>query len=111
RVVRWPPLRDRRELVASMCPAAGSTIVCVADAGRARALGAYLKAQGRTVALLHSFEPAAARTVAWRRASRGGCVVVGGRLAALAPVHDLAAAVVVDDADEALQEERAPTWH
>jgi primosomal protein N' (replication factor Y) len=38
-------------------------------------------------------------------------VVVGGRIAALAPVPDLAAAIVVDDADEALQEERSPTWH
>ena len=41
----------------------------------------------------------------------GGIVVVGGRVAALAPVPDLAAAIVVDDADEALQEERVPTWH
>jgi primosomal protein N' (replication factor Y) len=37
--------------------------------------------------------------------------VVGGRTAALAAVPDLAATVVVDDADEALQEERSPTWH
>jgi primosomal protein N' (replication factor Y) len=111
RVVRWPPLHDRRDLVASLCAPEGSTIVCVADAGRARALHAYLRDLGRRVALLHSFEPDAARTEAWRRAARGDCVVVGGRVAALAPVPDLAAAVVVDDADEALQEERAPTWH
>jgi primosomal protein N' (replication factor Y) len=38
-------------------------------------------------------------------------VVVGGRVAALAPVPDLAATIIVDDADEALQEERSPTWH
>ncbi len=38
-------------------------------------------------------------------------MVVGGRSAALAPVPDLSAAIVVDDADEALQEERSPTWH
>jgi primosomal protein N' (replication factor Y) len=38
-------------------------------------------------------------------------IVVGGRVAALAPVPDLRAAIVVDDADEALQEERSPTWH
>jgi primosomal protein N' (replication factor Y) len=37
--------------------------------------------------------------------------VVGGRTVVFAPVPDLAAAVVVDDADEALQEERVPTWH
>src|SRR5439155_4179138 len=31
RVVRAPPLADRRERVAAMCPADGSTIVAVAD--------------------------------------------------------------------------------
>jgi primosomal protein N' (replication factor Y) len=60
---------------------------------------------------LHSFETDAQRTEGWRRAAQGQCVVVGGRIAALAPVPDLQAAIVVDDADEALQEERSPTWH
>src|SRR5439155_19953093 len=111
RVVRAPPLADRRERVAAMGPADGSTIVAVADPSRARSLAQYLRAAGRTVAFLHSDEPDAARTDAWRRAARGDCVVVGGRVAALAPVPDLATAIVVDDADEALQEERSPTWH
>jgi primosomal protein N' (replication factor Y) len=110
-VVRTPPLADRRETVAAMCPGEGSTIVAVADPSRARSLAQYLRSEGRTVAFLHSDEPDAARTDNWRRAARGNCVVVGGRTAALAPVPDLAAAVVVDDADEALQEERSPTWH
>ncbi len=60
---------------------------------------------------MHSFEADAARTQSWLRAAQGDCIVVGGRIAALAPVPDLAAAIVVDDADEALQEERSPTWH
>jgi len=111
RVLRRPPLLDRRAQVAELCPPSGSTIVCVADAGRARALAAFLSSGGREIALLHSFESDAARTEGWRRASRGNCVVVGGRVAALAPVPDLRAAVVVDDQDEALQEERSPTWH
>ncbi len=110
-VVRWPPLLDRREVVASMCADDGSTIICVADAGRARTLASYLRTVGRTVALMHSAESDSQRTAAWRTAAQGDCVVVGGRVAALAPVPDLAAAVVVDDADEALQEERSPTWH
>ena len=110
-VVRRPPLLDRRELVASMCAGDGSTLVAVADGSRARSLAQYLRRAGRDVALVHSDESDAARTDAWRRAARGGCVVVGGRTAALAPVPDLAAAFVVDDADEALQEERSPTWH
>jgi primosomal protein N' (replication factor Y) (superfamily II helicase) len=111
RVVRQPPLLDRRAQVVALCAGTGSTIICVADAGRARALASYLSREGRAVALLHSFEADAARTDGWRRASAGECVVVGGRIAALAPVPDLRAAIVVDDADEALQEERSPTWH
>ncbi len=110
-VVRRPPLFDRRELVASMCASDGSTLVAVADGSRARSLSQYLRRAGRAVAFVHSDEPDAARTEAWRRAARGGCVVVGGRTAALAPVPDLEAAIVVDDADESLQEERSPTWH
>ncbi|MDQ1461635.1 MAG: hypothetical protein QOI08_3119 [Actinomycetota bacterium] len=111
RVVRQPPLLDRRAQVAALCAETGSTIVCVADAGRSRALAAYLTREGRSVALLHSFESDAARTEGWRRAAAGDCIVVGGRIAALAPVPDLRTAIVVDDADEALQEERSPTWH
>jgi primosomal protein N' (replication factor Y) (superfamily II helicase) len=111
RVVRQPPLLDRRAQVAALCAGTGSTIVCIADAGRARALASYLSREGRAVAVLHSFETDAARTDGWRRASEGDCVVVGGRIAALAPVPDLRSAIVVDDADEALQEERSPTWH
>jgi primosomal protein N' (replication factor Y) len=111
KVVRWPPLADRRARVASMCAPEGSTIMCVADAGRARTLAAFLGRTNDRVALLHSAQPAAARTEAWARAAAGDCIVIGGRIAAFAPVPDLRAAVVVDDADEALQEERAPTWH
>ncbi len=111
RVFRRPPLLDRRAEVAALCADTGSTIVCVADAGRARALASYLSRAGRAVSVLHSFEADAARTDGWRRASEGDCIVIGGRIAALAPVPDLRAAIVVDDADEALQEERSPTWH
>ena len=45
------------------------------------------------------------------RARAGACVVVGGRTAVWAPVPDLAAVVVVDEGDEALEDERAPTWN
>jgi primosomal protein N' (replication factor Y) len=110
-VVRRPPLMDRRELVASMCAEDGSTIVAVADGSRGRSLAQFLRRAGREVAFVHSDDTDAQRTLAWRRATQGSCVVVGGRTAALAPVPDLAAAIVVDDADEALQEERSPTWH
>jgi primosomal protein N' (replication factor Y) len=111
RVVRRGPLFDRRETVASMLAADGSSIVVVADFGRATALARYLESSGRRVVLMHSATSDALRTDAWGRAAQGGVVVVGGRVAAVAPVPDLAATVVVDDADEALQEERSPTWH
>ena len=59
----------------------------------------------------------AAPSCPWRscrrsgRAPAGVDVVIGGRAAAWAPCPGLAAAVVVDEHDEALQEERSPTWH
>jgi len=47
----------------------------------------------------------------WAAAAGGVDVVIGTRSAAWAPCPDLAAAVVLDEHDEALQNERAPTWH
>jgi len=40
-----------------------------------------------------------------------GATVVGTRAAAWAPVADLAIVVVLDEHDEAHQQEQAPTWH
>lgn len=110
-VVRWPPLFDRRRLVANLLSATGSTIVVVADGARATRLVDWLAVSGTRAVLLRGDDAAATRTAAWRTAAAGRCVVVGGRAASLAPVPDLEAVVVVDDADEALKEERAPVWH
>jgi primosomal protein N' (replication factor Y) len=60
-----------------------------------------LRAAGVTTALLPGD---------WGRARAGGCVAVGARAAAFAPLPRLAAAVVLDAHDEAYHEERAPTW-
>ena len=46
----------------------------------------------------------------WARGAAGS-TVVGTRAAAWAPVGALAAVVVVDEHDEAHQQEQAPTWH
>jgi primosomal protein N' (replication factor Y) len=46
----------------------------------------------------------------WAEARAGGCVAVGARAGAFAPLPRLAAAVVLDAHDEAYHEERAPTW-
>jgi primosomal protein N' (replication factor Y) len=110
-VIRWPPLADRRRLVARLLAPQGSTLVVIADGVRAVAFASWLRSRGARVALLHSDASAADRTAAWRDAAAGRCVVVGGRMAAFAPVPDLARVVLLDDADEALQEERTPTWH
>ncbi len=47
----------------------------------------------------------------WAAAAAGVDVVIGGRAVAWAPCPDLASVVVVDEHDEALQEEGSPTWH
>ncbi|MDQ2678059.1 MAG: hypothetical protein M3Y51_04895, partial [Actinomycetota bacterium] len=45
------------------------------------------------------------------QAAAGGATVVGGRAAVFAPAPRLAAVVVIDEHDEALQNESSPTWH
>ena len=89
----------------------GSTIVVDPSADRGRTTAFDLEQAGRDVVLVHSECSAAERTTAWVRARAGACVIVGGRNAVWAPVPDLAAVIVLDDVDEALEDERAPTWN
>jgi primosomal protein N' (replication factor Y) len=66
-------------------------------------LAARLKSAGLRVAVLPND---------WAVAAAGGCdVAIGARNAAWATVPDLAAIVVLDEHDDALQDERTPTWH
>jgi primosomal protein N' (replication factor Y) len=109
--LRWPPLLDRRLLVAQLLARDGSSIVVVSDASRGRSLVEWLRRAGTRAVLVHSDLHPAERTRAWALAAAGRVVVVGGRIAAFAPVPDLQRAIVVDDSDEALKEERTPTWH
>lgn len=109
--VRWPPTARMAELLRRLVAPTGSTIVVVPDAARVDALASHLAGSGLEAVRFHGDDSAAARTGAWTRARRGECVVVGGRIALWAPVPDLSAVVIVDDADEALKEERAPAWH
>jgi primosomal protein N' (replication factor Y) len=88
----------------------GSTLVLVPSASMASGLATMLRADGREVVVLSSDRSDADVTRAWSDARRGGCVVVGGRAAAWAPVPDLTTVIVVDEADEAYDAERAPTW-
>jgi primosomal protein N' (replication factor Y) len=105
------PAGDDADLIARLVAPEGSTIVLDPDAARAARTEAVLERSGREVVSARADHPAAARTLAWNCARRGACVVVGGRVAIWSPVPDLARVVVVDEADEALEEERAPTWN
>ena len=111
RALTWAPGADRRALVRSLCAPEGSTLVLVPEPARAGALVRAIAHDGRTVLHHHSDLSDRARTVVWDRARDGAAVIVGGRAAAWLPVPDLAAVVVLDENDEAYQEERAPTWH
>ncbi len=101
------PREDVRPLLAPE----GSTLVVDPAGTRASRLADAWRDEGREVVTLGSEHSDAVRTVHWDHARAGACVVVGGRSAVWAPVPDLAAVVVIDEGDEALEDERAPTWN
>ncbi len=110
-LVVWQPADDPNPVVATLVAPEGSTLVLDPDPVRAARLVALLLDEGREVAVIRSDHSAADLTAAWDRARAGACVVVGGRTAVWAPLPDLATVIVVDEGDEALEEERAPTWN
>ncbi len=100
-MLRLPPAADVLPVVAAAA-AHGPVLVIVPSVDRARVDAIRLRRAGLTVALVPQD---------WALAAAGVDVVIGARAAAWAPCPGLAAAVVVDEHDEALQEERTPTWH
>ena len=100
-VVRVPPAAD---VVPHVLDGLGDAdgLVLASSVGAAARLARRLRDTGRRVALMPRD---------WAMAAGGGCTVVGARAAAWAPVPALGAVVVVDEHDEAYQEERAPTWN
>jgi primosomal protein N' (replication factor Y) (superfamily II helicase) len=100
-VVRLPPPADVLPL-ALAAAARGDALVLAPSVAAAGALAARLRHEGVNVALVpHD----------WARAAAGGCVAVGARAGAWAPRPRLGAVLVIDEGDEAYQEERAPTWN
>ncbi|MEO6653820.1 MAG: hypothetical protein ABIP17_14320 [Ilumatobacteraceae bacterium] len=100
-VLRLPPSSDPMPAVLSAV-ATGPTLAIVPSVDRAMILGARLRRSGLSVAVMpHD----------WGSAAGGVDVVVGARAAAWAPCPGLTAVVVIDEHDEALQEEGSPTWH
>ena len=100
-VLRLPPRSDVLPSVLSAI-GLGPTLVVVPVQSDAMLLAARLRRAGATVALVPDD---------WALAAGGVDVVVGTRSAAWMPCAGMAAAIVVDEHDEALQDERSPTWH
>jgi len=107
-VVRVPPTADRLPLVAGAV-AAGPTIVVVPAVDLAARLARRLRKDGHRVALLAGD----VRVDDYALAATGQASVVGTRTAIWAPIPDtdLTSIVVLDEHDEAMQAEQAPTWH
>jgi primosomal protein N' (replication factor Y) (superfamily II helicase) len=82
--------------------AGGPALVVMPTVGRAEAMAAALARRGLGVAVVPR---------QWAPAAAGVDVVIGARGAAWAPCPGLGVAVVIDEHDETLQEERNPTWH
>ena len=99
-LLRLPPAADRVEVVLTAA-ALGNVLVLCPSAATARGLASRLERAGLAVAR---------HPEGWARGA-AGATVVGTRAAAWAPVADLAAVVVLDEHDEAHQQEQAPTWH
>jgi primosomal protein N' (replication factor Y) len=100
-VVRLPPAADPSPFLLGAA-SRGTALVVAPSRAAAEALGDAARVAGASVALLPR---------EWARAAAGARVVVGARAAAFAPAVDLAAVVVIDEHDEALQGEASPTWH
>lgn len=101
RLVRVPPTLPLVEPLLSELDR-GPVLAVVPEVRQARAVAARLRRLGRSVAVWPD---------EWARAAGGVDVVVGARSAAWARCRELAGLVVLDEHDEALQEERNPTWH
>lgn len=101
RLFRVPPADDQMSIITEAV-ARGAVLVIHPSIDEARRLAARLRQAGYSTAL-HPDQ--------WARAASGVDVVIGGRSAVWAPCAGMRSIVVLDEHDEALQEERSPTWH
>ena len=99
--VRLPPAADPYPVLVAAA-ALGPVLVVGPVASTVRRLGLRLRRAGQSVALMPDD---------WATARAGASSVFGTRAAAWAPVPRPAAIVVLDEHDESLQQEQAPTWH
>jgi primosomal protein N' (replication factor Y) len=101
RLLRRPPGSDPVEIIAPLV-GAGTVVVVAPTLHRVQTVAAGLRSQGLSVAVFPR---------EWAQAAAGSDVVIGTRVAVWATVPMLAGIVVLDEHDEALQQEQAPTWH
>ena len=116
-VLRLGPGADRYALVLAAASSdrlgpGGQLLVLCPSVAEARTLGRRLRADHVRTAIVAADGPASAATGEWIQAAFGlARVVVGARAGAWAPTASLGRIVVLDEHDEAYQQEQAPTWH
>jgi primosomal protein N' (replication factor Y) (superfamily II helicase) len=99
--LRLPPAADPYPVLVAAA-ALGPILVVGPVASTVRRLGLRLRRAGLPVALMPDD---------WAAARAGASSVFGPRAAAWAPIPSPAAVLVVDEHDQSLQQEQAPTWH
>lgn len=100
-VLQLPPSADHMPTLLAAARIGPALVVC-ASVDSANVLAHRLRRAGISVALMPE---------EWALARGGVDIVIGARAAAFAPCPELKVAVVLDEHEESLQEERAPTWH
>ncbi len=103
-LVRIPPAFDTFPLVVEAVRSAGpkGALIVAPSVAASVHLARRLRRAGAPVALLPG---------EWAKAVVGGCVVVGARSAAWAPIVDPGIIVVLDEHDEAHKQEQTPAWN
>jgi len=100
-VLRRGPACSPRSLVLTAA-SKGPVLVVIPTLNRARLMAASLREYGLSVAVMPGD---------WAVAAGGVDVVIGARSAVWASVPLLKSIIVIDEHDDALQEERSPSWH
>lgn len=100
-LVRVGPASDYMSVVRTAM-VRGALLVVAPTVARAQRIAAECRRLGRSTASYPD---------EWTAAASGVDVVVGARSAVWASIPELSAIVVIDEHDDTLQEERAPTWH
>ena len=100
-VLRRGPACSPRSLVLTAA-SQGPVLVVIPTLNRARLMAASLREYGLSVAVMPQD---------WAVAAGGVDVVIGARSAVWSSVPLLKSVIVIDEHDDALQEERSPSWH